>query len=419
MWRKLLVSLLLGGGTLAYAAQEPRAVERPSVQVYRRDPAAASAQVRAATDRAIAGLYDQIAQMPLSPEYTVGRWVKELHVREEFDQHLHRAEQLGEPRWIDEHTCQVRLEISKDKVAYALRQLAGAWRNASPLTVAEIDRAVAAWPRRAFAATGSSASPRALVDIRPVVGGQWTTVTEQSRQDALRAANDDAINRTLESIGSVRLEGQKTLADALSNPEVSRPVRQWLSSQPVTRVVFRDDLEVEVTLGVDEHEFFNQVRSALDNQQDLALPRDERRWADMEREFVNRLRPTVGRAAVAAQAAPATKVTVFRLPRSEPDWINERVEIQGTAADVGGKLRTRARAEVDARAKLRERMESLPLEKNWTVGQAAREHPPVADAIERTLDRARTYKTEYRGDGSVTVYMVADLRDVWNELIRR
>jgi hypothetical protein len=62
------------------------------------------------------------------------------------------------------------------------------------------------------------------------------------------------------------------------------------------------------------------------------------------------------------------------------------------------------------------RIESLPLEKDLTVGEAARQDPRVADAIKRTVARSVPYKTQYRSDGSVAVYLQADMRVFWDEL---
>jgi len=83
---------------------------------------------------------------------------------------------------------------------------------------------------------------------------------------------------------------------------------------------------------------------------------------------------------------------------------------------VGGKLRTARAAERDAQTKLTERIESLELANNLTLGQAARQDPRIAAAITRTVERIQPHKIQYNSDGSVTVHCETDLRDLWDEL---
>jgi len=106
------------------------------------------------------------------------------------------------------------------------------------------------------------------------------------------------------------------------------------------------------------------------------------------------------------------------MPSASPAWATESINIEGAAPIIGTKLRSAVRAETDARAKLRQRIESLKLDKDLTVGEAAAKDHRVHDALYRFVKQARIYKTEYRADNNVVVYLSADPRDLWEDLRR-
>jgi hypothetical protein len=393
------------------------AADRPPQQVVQRDRLAAADTARAATSAAVSGLYDQIGELPLTATLTVAQFLKDLQVQDEFTRTLQRADQIGAPRWVDEYTCQVQLEIPALRVSYALRQLAAAYPRASPLTPAQIERAASRWPCQTFAATGSSASSVALPEFRPPPGNRWAAVTLAERRKALAAANSDATYRAMSSVSPVALSDQKTLGDGFAVPEVGDAVRGWLSRRPVTRVDFRDDLQVEVALGVDRRDYFNVVRAALTRQRAIAPPNEEE-WSRVERDFSSRFYSPVGRAAVSDPKAVVTTKPAFHLPQRAPEWAHDQIDVQGLASGSGPKLKTALAAEADARAKLHARIENLQLDRNLTVADAAKQSRLVADAVARFVKQAHIFKTEYRPDGTVVVRMSADLGDLWEEMHR-
>lgn len=408
MRRPILLFILAVGPWPLLAEEAPPAV-------VQRDRAGVADTVHAATSRAVAGLYDQIGQMPLTPRLTVAAVLKDLELEEEFLKVLERADQLGAPRWLDEHTCQVQLQVPVSRITYGLRQLAAAYPKRFPVTPVQIELAARNWPRQVFIATGTSASTQALVELRPPMSPKWAVVSETERRRVLSDASADASQRALQSVSTVRLSNQKTVGQTLQIPEVRQAVHGWLSTRPVTRVDFQEDLEVEVALGVDERDFFSVYRSAVTRQESLPLPKGPEEWRQLERDFSSHFRMPVGRSSV-EQTAPVRPAAV--LPSSPPEWAGERVDIEGTAPDAGGKLRTRCAAEMDAMARLQARINALPLDEKLTVGDAAQRDPRLAEALRRAARSARIYKTQYNPDGSATVSLSADLGSVWEELRR-
>jgi hypothetical protein len=407
-WTPWILLLMLAGGSLWAADNRPRA-RAPSEE-------AASDTVRAATANAVKKLYDEVAHLPLTADLSVGKYLKQIEGEAEFTKSLQRADQIGGPRWVN-NTCQVELEIPAIRVSYALRQLAAAHPRSSSLTPAQIERAAERWPQRAIGATGSSAAAGGLSEIRPRVGERWAGVSEEARKRALEAANQSAARRAIESVSLVILTDSKTVGDGLAVPAVTQRVQTWLASRPVTSVDFRDDLEVEVTLAVDEHDFFDVMRTALSAQREVAVPKEDREWDRLERDFGAQLKPAVGRARAPSEKSAPPKRT-FEIPKKTPEWVDKPIDVVGESKAGGGKLRNARLADADAKSKLQSQIGSLKLDKDLTVDQAARQDPRVADAVARTIARSVLYKTEYRSDGSVAVRVQADMQFFWDELRR-
>ena len=102
-----------------------------------------------------------------------------------------------------------------------------------------------------------------------------------------------------------------------------------------------------------------------------------------------------------------------------PDWVNDSLDAEGSAASAGkGKsaLKCARAAEADAQVKLRAKIESLPLSAGQTLGDAARQNPRLADAITRTLSRSKPTKVDYGSDGSAKVRLTLELRGLWEEV---
>ena len=408
------MKLMIFAWMAAAACLPVLAVGQPQTQIITRDRAAAEETVSAARARAVAALYGEVSKLPLDDQVTVGSFLKDLGLKDRFIREtLQRADQIGSPRWIDEYTCQVHLEIPVSRLSYDLRRMAGSYPRTSPVSVTQIERAAADWPRRAYGAKGSCASPQKLVEIRPAIGGQWADVPDAARKKALSTASAQAAQIVVSSISAVSLNERMTLGNALERPEIGSPIRDWLASRPVGPVDFRDDLQVEVTLAVDAQEFLDVVHRVLDRQRDIRVPD----WPRVERDFLTRLAPAVGRSGAIAWIPQAPQNV--QIPNRAPDWVGQQIDVRGNASAVrNNKLLTRRAAEQDGLAKLQARIEALTLSPDLTVGDAGRRDRRIADAVSRAVRQSHVYKTDFRSDGSVVVSMTIDTRDIWEELGR-
>src|SRR2546426_328967 len=82
------------------------------------------AQVAAATADAIGALERDVLSATVTGTLTVEQFVDQAHARDDLARVLRHAQQIGGARWLDEKTCQVRLELSGDDVADLLVSIA-------------------------------------------------------------------------------------------------------------------------------------------------------------------------------------------------------------------------------------------------------------------------------------------------------
>ena len=66
------------------------------------------------------------------------------------------AQMIGGPRWLDDQTCQVRLEISGTRVAAALVQIANVNATKTPIAPDLLAGRLKEWDNRTFSATATS-----------------------------------------------------------------------------------------------------------------------------------------------------------------------------------------------------------------------------------------------------------------------
>jgi len=206
-------------------------------------------QVQAATANASANLRDQILRTHLTQELRVNDFLEQTNSQAELTRVLKAAEPVGGPRWVDERTCQVKLELPASQVAAMLMGIAHAPGEHSPVAPETLKAKFSDWGRRKFSVVGSSAGGDAIESARPAKSaGMWTEVSDTARKAAIDQARGDAARQMVEAIGPVPLNDTTHASDALARPAIVGPLNSWLAHRPVTRIEFLDDLKVSVTI---------------------------------------------------------------------------------------------------------------------------------------------------------------------------
>jgi hypothetical protein len=412
MFRGLTIILSLLS-MLGVAALQPAAVAQS-----RTDPR--RAQIDAATVDAMATLKRDIRATLLTPNLTVGDFVRQINSDDALDATIERAQQIGGPRWIDEQTCQVKLEMDGARIARALTSLAAVRPAQSPLPAAAIEQRTSSWKQRSFTATGTSISAERVPVIRPTDPNlRWGSITDEDRRQAVAAARQDAARRLIDSIRPVELSPGNTVGQLVSNEPVQKAVTDWVSSQPVVQLRYDDNMEVELTVATPPDELLETVMRSANGSNGTTLPADPQAIEAIQRELARRITSAVGRAKVShgdgGGAGNAVAATI-QLPDRPPDWVFQSFDAEATAAPARTRLLTQSAATDKATELLRSRVNALSLTPDLTIEQAAKANARIAATVERVVLRARLYKVDYNADGSAMVRMMLDPRDLWTEL---
>ncbi len=372
-------------------------------------------QVQAATANGAAALREQILRMQLTREVQVRDLVDKTRTADRFAAMLEGASPVGGPRWVDEQTCQVKLEISGSAVAGFIQTAARENPDTVPVRPAALAARLPVINRMKFSAVGSSAGGATIENARPhYSAGKWSEINEHARRQAVAAAQANAVNAVIESLRPVPLRDTVLLGDAMKRPVVVDRVRSWLSHQPVTKIEFLTDLKVSVTVTLSPKTLARVVKSATAADAEFARDFGAIDWEKVKASVEQTSDFVVG-TATAAGAPPSTLPAVV-LPLQPPEWVDQQLTAEATAHAKSSQLKTGHAAESDAIGKISEQFLSLRLGGSTTLGDAAKSDPHLAGAVERVMRLAHTDKTDYQLNGDVRVKVSLDLHDAWDEL---
>jgi hypothetical protein len=450
---------------LAFAALVSTAAARAA---DRDSPAGADdhsrSEVQAATHDAIGNLYDEVTHVQLTRRLSVGEFAQRTRAGDDLMRVLQKqARQLGGPRWVDDQTCQIEVQIPGAAIGQALRRAAAADPRVAPLSPGEVARIVDNWGDRAFTATGVATSrlPGKARAQRNGGGGggggnaphmglqrdPWWNVPDAAREQAVATAKADAARRSLSSLRPIALTAKSDVGDVLATAGVGDAMQDWFTAQPAARVELLDDNRVEIELAVGPNEAFRKFRTLAIKQPDIAVPAlaDQKAWERVQDAFATRMATPVGRAVANARRAGnnnggnnngghagigagasnlvgnanGNDVRIDKpldVPRRAPAWAAKRLEAVGKGdASDRGKLAAARAAETAAEEKLRAMIEDLTLG-DASLGKLARTDARVAQAIKHAIARAKVGEADYHRDGSADVTVYTDLSDLWDEL---
>jgi hypothetical protein len=380
---------------------------------------------RAEVAAANADAQDSLRQEILATEIDRGITINDILVScggpGVLQQAVAAAEQIGGTRWIDDQTCQLQLDVSGIVVEQLLLKVTADHPDHLLLPLDRLKARLKPLERRSFTGAGTSTALVAAEQLRPSdqqVG--WTAVRDEDRHAAIEVARQNAAAHVVDSLRPISMPDGKSLGDALEQPAVSMAVNGWLADRPITAVEFRDDLEVRLTIAVNEGDLWQVIHDALLKQKAVKLPSGKDGWKRLEEQVERRAGIPIGRS-IAKSSGVVPAAAPVMLPPEPPDWANQSMEAEGTSPYAGGLLKTARVAEGLADEKLAAKINDLPLTPKLKLGQAAASDSRLAEAVSRALGRAKAYKVDYNFPeaGAARVKVEIDLADLWQELLNR
>jgi hypothetical protein len=371
-------------------------------------------QVQAATANGAAALREQVLRLHLTRDISVREFVDHTHSGDELSRALASAQPEGGPRWVDEQTCQVQLDIPGSRVEKFLLKVADQNPGQSPVPPELLARRLGAWTDLKFSAIGSSAGGTSIDLARPKTAGRWEQIDDSSRRQAVEQAQADAVHQVIKGLREIQLGSGRRMSDALARPLIAGRVTEWLDRQPVTRIEFADDLKVSVTLAPSPQTLGRVLKSAVAGDTEFVRAGSPVDWDRVRKQIDATPASVVGTATAAAPAQSALPTVI--LPLQPPDWVDQQLDAEATVRGEGSRLKLAHAAESEATERIKSQFLILRLDANTTLGDASRSDPQIADAVARAMRFARTCKVDYQPNGQVHVRVSLDMHDAWDEL---
>jgi hypothetical protein len=396
------------------------------------DPDRRAALVAAARADAVDRLLVTVGAQRIDNDLTVGQFLDRTQSKPRLMSALQAAEQVGDPRWNDDG-CEVRMKVGGPRLVAELTAIAASAGASSPRPPMALASELDEWEQRSFTATGTSLVAERASDV-PVPGIGMGSTGRPARRAAFASARQSAIRDLTDRIGNIRFTDDQTLGEAMHDPTIGAPVTDWLQTRPVTQVEFLGSRQVQITLAVDGTDLAQEILQAA---RDGHRPAPEGAAAqkfvaavDHETGLVRGwgAAPGVGpqgglESATLNSAEPASQPAAPSgpplSPDAPPDWVNQQLAGQATALASPSRARVRvmSAAEDAAVENLRQSIDALTLPSGGTIGQSEKTDPRIAQAVDRALRHVEVAKVIYDPDGSVSVRVVLEAQQVWNELL--
>lgn len=358
-------------------------------------------QQDAAEEAARWDLRGQVMIAEVSPGLTVRGALQRVKQSDRVGELVASAVQLGGARWVDEQTCQIKLHLDAPVMGQRLKAIAIESHDA-PL-VGLIDQAMAgSWKDVSFEATGTSVPPDRVMALMPMALPRvWESVSPDERKKCVSAGHQKAVDEIIQKLIDMRYDNRTNVGTHL-NKDSRAKLQGWANQLPITRAVYRDDKQVEIQVYVDQTSLRDKLKALM--------PSDAPPTTQFSQHVDALPHIVIGTASVtAAQSANVAALNV-------PTWIDNVLTSHASAKGGATKLLTAREAENQAIAKLRQSIESLPMDAQSTIGDRAKSEAKYSRALDRLIERSRVSKVNYQADGSVDVTITLDPNEVWDEV---
>lgn len=293
MKRAWLILLILVGPAVVSAQVMPRPGEgaKPS-DVKSADTK--SARIQAATNNAVNALMADVSRQPISGNLAVRDLLRQTQGTDAMRATLQEADQIGGPRWIDESTCQVRLEIDGQKVANTLVKISDGAGDRSPIQSAALRNALGGWDRRAFSAVGTSSnqgepvsglaapSTQPLQIAVPAVAPKWASEFLRaegqngpmfSKLRSARAAEEKALAALREQVDQLPISKDVTVGTLTANDSgLKQAIDRTVRRAKLTRLDYQADGSAAVQVTADLADVWRDILAASSDSQESTQP---------------------------------------------------------------------------------------------------------------------------------------------------
>ncbi|HUU83736.1 MAG TPA: hypothetical protein VM243_09550 [Phycisphaerae bacterium] len=399
--------------------------------------AATDAQNKLLAKRAAeADCYRKIAEtvkgLRLTSETYVRDFVTESDVIESEVDTWVKGVRLGDPRWYEDGTCEVKGEVTVAKLITHLKEIHTRHYHGDRIKGTDFENITQYVKKDIIEVIGMGAPrpelpldlPEGVVemlgpppaDLPLTIPDIWKSVPPNQRLMATRAAELDAKRKLLERIKGLRLTSNTLVRDFITEYDEIQANASGIvvGAQPKGRPYYHtDELIVDVTMEV-------PVESVITTIKELHT-RHYKGDRVTGTDIVN-LRKTINRQAFEATGSGVPKLEYVQQAAAStgevmPDWITQRITAMGNGTDpaIGtpqGKLKAARAAELDAKRKLAEQVMGLRIDSDTLVRDFVTEYDNISSQVDAVLIGAIIEDTNWNAD-MATVRVSLPASDVW------
>lgn len=348
------------------------------------------------------------------------------------------APDKGEPRVMEDGSCEVSMEIGLDEVAAVLRHVLAAGAAGGVLRAGDVEKLAEVNSVKVLGAVGIGAPlPELLCPaVVPVRGGDYADASKltgparalwkklpRGRLEAVQAARMDARRRLGDRVKVVHVSADLTVGDLLAEAAPGVRVDRFLRGARETAVCYHEDiLVVEVRMSLSLRKVYMDLKGWAQGN-----PPAGRERLRLLEELIVKSKDTLilaaGVATPPAKYVPGAGAgfgALAALVAEAPPWFTQKLR---ATADVAGETEAARRmARLDARRELAARVEALRINSRTVVRDLAA-GDEFRDALATFLQSARitdaagepASRPASRPTGPVT--MAVDLRPLWNLIL--
>ena len=373
---------------------------------------------RLALARARTKLMEQIYNLPLDGELTVGRWIAENPVRERtFRQWARTVPRTGPVRIYSDASCDVEVHLTPADLAAKLSDLRSAdgEKPATTSMPADFENAVASWTD--MWCCGTSMLSEKVPSQKPV---GWEDVGLEGVSLAEQAAVADAIHALLEKAGGLRVTAAKRLKAFLDTNGIYDPVYQAVKTAAKATVETPPEqvaiAQVEIGM-TDFIRILTDVHQAYYKDNDFHAP-------DFREMALNASQPRLDAVGVAVPPERyRLRETYSLIDLDKPAWVDSILSAEGSYVRQPGEQFKPEEcvelARVDGCDVLRRKIEALVVQDKVTVEQFLGFHPELKADVVVFLSGARLHgPPKEASEDKVTVQVDLPLERLWRILVR-
>jgi len=405
---------------------------------------------RAARADGIRKLAERINGLFITSETTVKDFVAESDtINTAMRAFLTGVREKGKPKWMEDGTCEVVMEVTIQEVVVALKQMCTKYYKGDKFKVAQFDQMTVTNKRKVLRETGMGA-PRpdlaeealvpvgeaglaSMTNLRGAAKAYWMArCTGRGRLMAVRAGRLDGLRRLSERIYGLMITSETSVRDFVAeSDEIKTAMAAFIRGARERGIRYHaDELIVEVEMEVT----LRQLLVNLKSWRTKYYKGDKVRVRDFEQLIVKakdkKVRETgMGvppeKYLVAGQVT-AVEQAVMVLGAKAPGWISETMRGVGRAAmnienpnKAQAKLMAFRAAELDARRKLAEQLDGLMITSRTSVRNFVAENDEIRTAM-LTFQQGGSVVTgsqKLLEDGTAEATVEIDLKPLWNAIL--